>query len=72
MSPEDRQRLKERVAALRDARRINTAQATCYLHSKKVVLLPDGFRHMSESEYADAIAEVEEALGEGQTTEKSA
>jgi len=56
--------LKSRVASLRARGRINYVQAVCYLHRKHLVLLPDGFRHISESEYADSIAEVEEALRE--------
>ena len=62
MSTTDPVDLKTRVAGLASKGLITRVAAICYLHSKALALLPDGFRHISDSEYADNIADVEEAL----------
>ncbi len=53
---------KHRVAKLVTEGLVTRVAAICYLHSKGLALLPDGFRHISDSEYADHIADVEEVL----------
>ncbi len=67
MSP-DQARLKARVASLVAKGRLTSTAAIIFLSNKGIVLLPGGFRHISESEYADQIAEVEEALREEELT----
>jgi hypothetical protein len=63
MSQQDpNERLKKQVEKLVNQEKVTRVAATCFLFSKGIVLLPNGFRHLTQAEYEDGIKDVQEAL----------